>query len=51
MLTRASSRSLWRSSSLSPTIVITGTINAMSDTDRPDFAAPSATFGTTCLVR
>ena len=29
----------------------TGTINAMSDADRPDFAAPSATFGTTCLVR
>src|SRR6185369_615208 len=25
--------------------------NAMSDADRPDFAAPSATFGTTCLAR
>jgi hypothetical protein len=50
MLARTSSRSLCRSSSVSPTIVITGTITAMSDTDCPDFAAPSATFGTTCCA-
>jgi hypothetical protein len=47
MLARTSSRSLWRSSSLSPTIVITGTITAMSDRERPDFATPAATFGMT----
>jgi len=39
MHARTSSRSLCRSSSVSPTIVITARMTAMSDTERPDFAA------------
>src|ERR1700724_3370673 len=50
MLARTSSRSLARSSSVSPTIVITGTMTAMSDGDRPAFAAPSAMFASACRL-
>jgi hypothetical protein len=51
MLARTESRCLSRSWSLSPTIVITGTITAMSDGERIAFATPSAMFGTTCRFR
>jgi len=32
-------------------LVITGTMTAMSEADRPDLAAPAATFGFTCRAR